>query len=45
MDSNIEYYKQQFKLKNATFTNIEHADAIVAIVYKMTTTSGARRAY
>lgn len=32
----ISLYQQYLKLQNATFTRIEHADAMVAIVYKIT---------
>ncbi len=35
MTDNLEYYKQRFKMKQATFSKIEHADAMVAVVYEV----------
>lgn len=36
MNRNIALYKQQFNLQNVIFTRIDHVDAMVAIVYKVT---------
>jgi hypothetical protein len=36
--NNLLFYKQRFNLINATFLPIEHIDAMVAIVYKVTFT-------
>jgi Ser/Thr protein kinase RdoA (MazF antagonist) len=40
MDNLITLYKQRLDLQNATFSRIEHDDALVAIVYKITQPSG-----
>ncbi|GMU19720.1 MAG: hypothetical protein AMXMBFR12_09120 [Candidatus Babeliales bacterium] len=37
---NLTCYKKYFNLQDATFTRIEHPDAIVADVYKITESSG-----
>ncbi|MCB1111600.1 MAG: aminoglycoside phosphotransferase family protein [Chlamydiales bacterium] len=37
MDVNLEVYKKQFTLQAATFNHIDHADAIIAEVYKVVT--------
>ena len=36
----ITFYKQHFNLQNATFSRIDHEDAMVAIVYKVTQPTG-----
>jgi aminoglycoside phosphotransferase (APT) family kinase protein len=36
MDNNIALYTKRLNLQNATFTRIDHADAMVATVYKVT---------
>lgn len=36
----LDFYQQQFNLKNAKFHKIEHEDAIVASVYKVTLSDG-----
>lgn len=36
MNNPIPFYQQQFNLQNATFLLVEHEDAIVATVYKIT---------
>ncbi len=36
----MNYYRQHFHLQNATFSRIEHEDAIVATVYKITQPDG-----
>jgi len=41
MDHIISLYQQRFNLKNARFTRIEHEDAMVAIVYKVTQANSA----
>ncbi|NDH68117.1 MAG: aminoglycoside phosphotransferase family protein [Gammaproteobacteria bacterium] len=38
--NNLIFYKQQFNLANATFIPIEHEEAMVAIVYKVTFAKG-----
>jgi len=40
MDNLTSLYAQRLNLQNATFSRIEHDDAIVAIVYKVTQPSG-----
>ena len=40
MDTLIKIYQQRLNLVQATFTRIEHEDAMVAIVYKVTEPSG-----
>ena len=40
MDDRISIYRQQLNLQNAVFSRIEHDDAIVAIVYKITQPNG-----
>lgn len=40
MDNLINLYKQRFALQNAVFAHIEHEDAIVAIVYKLSLPNG-----
>lgn len=40
MNNLIATYKQHFNLQNATFSRIDHDDAMVAIVYKITQSSG-----
>jgi hypothetical protein len=35
MDNLITLYKQRLNLQNATFTRIDHDDAMVAVVYKI----------
>lgn len=42
MDDNLEYFKQRFKLEQATFSKIVHADAMVAVVYEVAQTSGEK---
>ena len=37
---NLELYRQRLKLQDATFSRIEHEDAIIAIVYKVTLPNG-----
>lgn len=37
----IPYYQKHFHLENASFSLIEHDDAIVAMVYKVTTPEGS----
>lgn len=41
MDKLIKFYKQHLNLQDATFSPIVHADALVAIVYKITHSDGA----
>ncbi len=41
MDNIITFYQQYLNLQGATFSRIEHEEAIVAIVYKVTQPSGA----
>src|SRR4051812_32866503 len=36
MENPIPFYEQRFNLHDATFSKIEHGDAMVAIVYKIT---------
>jgi Ser/Thr protein kinase RdoA (MazF antagonist) len=40
MNNLIPFYQQYFNLQDATFSRIEHEDAIVAIVYKVTQPNG-----
>ncbi len=40
MDKLITLYQQQLNLKDATFSRIDHADALVAIVYKVVQPNG-----
>ena len=40
MDNLITSYQQRLTLQNATFSRIEHEDAMVAIVYKVTLSTG-----
>lgn len=42
MDNNLEYFKQYFKLEQATFSKIVHADAMVAVVYEVIRSSGEK---
>lgn len=42
MNDNITFYKQHLNLHDAIFTRIQHNDAIVAIVYNVTLTSGTQ---
>jgi Ser/Thr protein kinase RdoA (MazF antagonist) len=42
MTNLIAVYKQRFNLQSATFSLIEHEDAIVAIVYKITQSNGTQ---
>jgi aminoglycoside phosphotransferase (APT) family kinase protein len=37
MEIDLEVYKNQFALRSATFTHINHTDTIIAEVYKVTT--------
>lgn len=37
MKIDVEVYKKQFALQSATFTHINHADTIIAEVYKVVT--------
>lgn len=39
-NNNISLYQQRLNLQNATFTRIEHADATVALVYKIACPDG-----
>lgn len=40
MDDFITFYQQRLNLQNATFSRIDHDDAMVAIVYKITQPTG-----
>jgi Ser/Thr protein kinase RdoA (MazF antagonist) len=40
MDSLIPFYQQRLNLRDATFSRIDHDDAMVAIVYKVTQPNG-----
>jgi hypothetical protein len=40
MDSTITLYQKRLHLQNATFSRIDHEDATVAIVYKITQSTG-----
>lgn len=40
MDHSVILYQQRFNLQNAVFSRIEHEDAMVAIVYKITQRNG-----
>lgn len=42
MDNNLEFFKQRFKLEQATFSKIVHADAMVAVVYEVIQSSGEK---
>jgi Ser/Thr protein kinase RdoA (MazF antagonist) len=42
MANTITFYQEHFHLQDATFSRIEHEDAIVAIVYKITQPNGAQ---
>lgn len=42
MDNLIALYQQSLNLKNASFLRIEHDDAMVAIVYKVTQSNGTQ---
>lgn len=40
MNNHITFYLQQLNLKDASFSRIEHEDAMIAIVYKITRKTG-----
>jgi hypothetical protein len=40
MSDSFDYYKEQFELENATFSKIEHLEAIIATVYKISMPNG-----
>ncbi len=40
MDDFVTFYQQRLNLQSATFSRIDHEDAMVAIVYKITQTTG-----
>lgn len=42
MDNLITLYQQRLNLQDSTFSRIEHEDAMVAIVYKVTQPNGAQ---
>lgn len=43
MDNLISFYRQRLNLQNAIFSSIEHEDAMIAIVYKISQENGADR--
>ncbi len=40
MDKLISFYQERLHLQNASFFHIEHDEAMVAVVYKITQPSG-----
>lgn len=42
MTDNLKYYKQRLKIKQATFSKIDHDNAMVAVVYEVCLLSGKK---
>ncbi|MFI5343037.1 MAG: hypothetical protein ACHQUC_02325 [Chlamydiales bacterium] len=40
MKNHIEFYQERLNLQTASFSRIDHEDAMVAIVYKVTQPNG-----